>query len=92
MAVNLFAPSLANLGIPTKIARRADAVVRAVVDQCHVLALVTVVEGIEDAETASRVRDYGCDVGQGLYCSPPVSSEQLLELLRRSAPASTRSS
>jgi EAL domain-containing protein (putative c-di-GMP-specific phosphodiesterase class I) len=56
-----------------------------------VLGLVTVVEGIEDAETAARVREYGCDVGQGYYFSPPVSSEQLLELLRRQAPASAKS-
>ncbi|WP_308197393.1 EAL domain-containing protein [Candidatus Mycolicibacterium alkanivorans] len=65
---------------------------RAVVGLCHALGLTTVVEGIEDAETATRVREYGCDVGQGLYFSPPVNSEQLLELLRRPVPVSGKSS
>jgi EAL domain-containing protein (putative c-di-GMP-specific phosphodiesterase class I) len=72
--------------------QRADAVVRAVVTLCHVLGLTTVVEGIENAETAALVRDYGCDVGQGYYFSRPVTSEELLELLRRQAPASAKSS
>jgi EAL domain-containing protein (putative c-di-GMP-specific phosphodiesterase class I) len=61
-----------------------------VVQLCHVLGLTTVVEGIEDAETAAQVRECGCDVGQGYYFSGPVSSEDLVELLRRQAPASAK--
>jgi EAL domain-containing protein (putative c-di-GMP-specific phosphodiesterase class I) len=55
-----------------------------------VLGLTTVVEGVEDAETAARVREYGCDVGQGFYFSRPVNSEELLELLRRQVSASAK--
>jgi EAL domain-containing protein (putative c-di-GMP-specific phosphodiesterase class I) len=77
---------------PILVDERADAVVRSVVKLCHVLGLTTVVEGVEDAETAARVREYGCDVGQGYYFSPPVSSGEILELLRRQAPASAKSS
>ncbi|HEY5151192.1 MAG TPA: EAL domain-containing protein [Mycobacterium sp.] len=65
---------------------------RAVVKLCHVLDLNSVVEGIGNAETAARVREYGCDVGQGHYCSRPVTSEELLELLRRQELASAKSS
>ena len=72
--------------------QRAAAVVQSVVELCHLLNLTTVVEGVEDAETAARLREYGCDVGQGYYFSPPVTSAELIELLRRSEPASTRSS
>jgi diguanylate cyclase (GGDEF)-like protein len=77
---------------PILVDKRADAVARAVVELCHVLGLTTVVEGVEDAETAARVREYGCDVAQGFYFSPPVTSDELLELLRRPVPASARSS
>ena len=77
---------------PILVDKRADAVVRAVVKLCRVLGLTTVVEGVEDAETAARVREYGCDVGQGYYFSPPVTSAELLELLRRQVPVSARSS
>ncbi len=77
---------------PILVDQRADAVVRAVVKLCHVLGLTTVVEGVEDAETAARVREYGCDVGQGFYFSRPVTSEELLELLRRQVSASAKSS
>ncbi len=71
---------------------RAAAVVEAVVGLAHVLGLVTVVEGVEDAETAAKVREYGSDIGQGFYFSRPVTAEQLLDLLRRQAPVSVRSS
>ncbi len=77
---------------PILVDERAAAVVRSVVDLCHTLNLSTVVEGVEDAETAARLREYGCDVGQGFYFSPPVTSAELLELVRRSAQAATRSS
>lgn len=71
---------------------RGAAVVRAAIDLAHVLGLTTVGEGIEDAATADHLRDFGCDIGQGFFFSPPVTSEQLLEMLRRQEPASTRSS
>jgi diguanylate cyclase (GGDEF)-like protein len=81
---------------PILVDQRAAAVVRAVVELVHSLDLILVVEGVEDAETAARLRDYGCDLGQGYFYSPPVTSEELLALLAtsatRSGPASARSS
>ncbi len=71
---------------------RGAAVVRAAIDLAHVLGLTTVGEGIEDAATADHLRDFGCDIGQGFFFSPPVTSEQLVEMLGRQEPASTRSS
>ncbi|WP_328354626.1 EAL domain-containing protein [Mycobacterium sp. NBC_00419] len=71
---------------------RGAAVVRAAIDLAHVLGLTTVGEGIEDAATADQLREFGCDIGQGFFFSPPVTSVQLLEMLRRQAPASTKSS
>jgi diguanylate cyclase (GGDEF)-like protein len=75
---------------------RAAAVVRAVIDLSHELGLRTVAEGVENAETASRLREYGCDVAQGYFFSPPLSVEDLIASLPKPAtrpqPASTRSS
>lgn len=64
---------------------RAAAVVLAVIDLAHVLDLLVVVEGVEDAKTATFLREYGCDMGQGFFYSPPVTSDELIELLRRPA-------
>jgi EAL domain-containing protein (putative c-di-GMP-specific phosphodiesterase class I) len=66
---------------PIVVDPRAAAVVRAVVDLAHVLGVTTVAEGVENAETALRLREYGCEVAQGFYYSPPVSADELLELL-----------
>jgi EAL domain-containing protein (putative c-di-GMP-specific phosphodiesterase class I) len=79
---------------------RAAAVVRAVINLAHELGLGTVAEGVENAETASRLREYGCDVAQGYYLSPPLSVEELIDSLAQSVtgaatrpqPASMRSS
>jgi diguanylate cyclase len=62
---------------------RAAAVVRAVVDLAHELDITTVAEGVEDGETAARLRDYGCEVGQGFYYSPPVAAAATGALLAR---------
>ena len=60
---------------------RAAAVVRGVVDLAHVLGVTTVAEGVEDAETAERLREFGCEVAQGYYYSPPISAAAMMNLL-----------
>ncbi len=50
--------------------RRAAAVVRAVIDLAGELGLSTVAEGIENAETATWLREHGCHIGQGFFLSP----------------------
>jgi diguanylate cyclase (GGDEF)-like protein len=69
-----------NFIAPILIDQRAAAVVKAVVDLAHVLGLTTVAEGIENAQTAERLRELGCDTAQGFYFSRPVPSEQLVTL------------
>ena len=44
---------------------RAAAIVRAVIDLAHVLGMTTVAEGVENAATAARLREYDCEVAQG---------------------------
>ena len=65
---------------PVLVDERAGAVVRAVVDLAHVLGLTTVAEGVENAQAAARLREYGCDIGQGYFFSRPVAFDDLLRL------------
>ncbi|MDZ4233759.1 MAG: EAL domain-containing protein, partial [Dietzia sp.] len=57
------------------------AIVRAVIDLAHVLGVTPVAEGVENAETASKLLEYGCDVAQGFYYSPPLIAPAMLDLL-----------
>ena len=66
--------------LPVVLNARVATVVRTVVELAHELGLTTVAEGVEDAEIAERLADYGCDVVQGFHFSPPVSSEEVLRL------------
>jgi EAL domain-containing protein (putative c-di-GMP-specific phosphodiesterase class I) len=76
----------------------AAAVVRAVVDLAHTLGMTTVAEGVENAETAAWLQQYGCDIAQGYFYSAPIEFEALLERFAprsatpRTAPASAKSS
>jgi EAL domain-containing protein (putative c-di-GMP-specific phosphodiesterase class I) len=74
---------------------RAAAVVRAVVDLAHELGMTVVAEGVENDDTTTMLRDYGCDVAQGFHFSRPLAGAELCDLLRRltsKEPASSRSS
>jgi diguanylate cyclase (GGDEF)-like protein len=71
---------------PIRVDARAAAVVRGVVDLAHVLGVTTVAEGVENAETAERLREFGCEVAQGFYYSPPVSAAAMMNLLASGRP------
>lgn len=60
---------------------RAAAVVSAVVELAHSLNLTTVAEGVEGFATANRLRELGCDVGQGYYFSRPLTADEILDAL-----------
>ena len=59
---------------------------RAVIDLAHVLGVTPVAEGVENAETAAKLLEYGCDVNQGYYYSPPLPASALLDLLEAQKP------
>jgi diguanylate cyclase len=71
---------------PIRVDARAAAVVRGVVDLAHVLGVTTVAEGVENVETAERLREFGCEVAQGYYYSPPVSAAAMMNLLASGQP------
>jgi len=46
------------------------------------LSLRTVAEGIEEPEQLERLREMGCEFGQGFFLSRPLPARELTELLR----------
>ena len=58
---------------------------RATVELTNRLDLISVAEGIEDAETLQLLIDMGCQRGQGFYLSPPLPPEELLAWHERRA-------
>jgi diguanylate cyclase len=60
---------------------RAEAILRTVIDLSHALNVTTVAEGVETAEIATWLRDRGCEVGQGILYSPPITGQAVMELL-----------
>jgi len=69
---------------PILVDGRSAAIVRAVIDLSQELGVTTVAEGVENAETADRLREYGCEIVQGYHCSPPVDAADILDLIRGS--------
>src|SRR5207253_2889648 len=57
--------------------------VRAVVSLAHGLGITVVAEGIETEEQARRLRDLGCDMGQGYAWAHPAPPVQLAAFLAR---------
>lgn len=59
------------------------AIVTAVVSLAHALDLRVVAEGVETAEQLANLRTLGCDVGQGMYFSCPLPTDELEAFLHR---------
>jgi EAL domain-containing protein (putative c-di-GMP-specific phosphodiesterase class I) len=56
--------------------------IHAVIDMAKKLGLNTVAEGVETAEQAALLREYGCDYGQGYLFGKPASARQCRAVLR----------
>lgn len=50
------------------------AIVRSVIELAHALGVTPVAEGVENAETVTRLLEYGCEVAQGYLYSPPLAA------------------
>jgi diguanylate cyclase (GGDEF)-like protein/PAS domain S-box-containing protein len=61
----------------------ADALVRSLVDLGRSLSLETVAEGIEKPEQAGRLREDGCELGQGFFFARPMARDLVAEFLGR---------
>jgi EAL domain-containing protein (putative c-di-GMP-specific phosphodiesterase class I) len=60
----------------------STAIVTAVIGLAHALGLTVVAEGIESEVQLERLRDLGCDFGQGFLFALPASAAQIAETLR----------
>lgn len=69
--------------------RKVATVVRGAIGIAHDLGLTTVAEGVETADVARRLSDFGCDLVQGFYFSPPVTAEDILRQLDEPTIAAT---
>jgi diguanylate cyclase (GGDEF)-like protein len=58
-----------------------DEIVRAVINLSATLGLRVIAEGIETAGHLARLRELGCDYGQGYYFSKPVDAAAIEALL-----------
>ena len=56
------------------------AIVEAIIHVGHSLAMSTVAEGVESAQQAAILREFGADVGQGYFFAPPLRNEEAHKL------------
>lgn len=66
---------------------RNTAIVRAIAQMASSLKLKTIAVGINEAETAERLRALGCDGAQGSFWSEAINSDQFLAFLQRTPTA-----
>jgi len=57
---------------------RVCRLVESIINMAHSLEAKTVAEGIESSATWNRLRELGCDVGQGYYPGRPAPAEDVL--------------
>ena len=57
------------------------AIVRSTVQLAHSLGLRSVAEGMESADSWSKLAAFGCDYGQGFYLSKPMESARFTQWL-----------
>ncbi|GAA3391923.1 putative bifunctional diguanylate cyclase/phosphodiesterase [Cryptosporangium minutisporangium] len=58
-----------------------DQIIESLVGLSHALGLQVVAEGIESVEQRDRLRELGCDTGQGWYFAPALGPEEFIRYL-----------
>jgi diguanylate cyclase (GGDEF)-like protein/PAS domain S-box-containing protein len=65
------------------------AIVETIVNLAHILGMKVVAEGVENAWQAARLREMGCDLGQGYHFAEPLPPEAVAGfLLKKHGPTS----
>jgi diguanylate cyclase (GGDEF)-like protein/PAS domain S-box-containing protein len=57
------------------------AIVGTIIDLAHILGMKVVAEGVENEGQAARLRDLGCDLGQGYHFAEPLQPEAVPRFL-----------
>ncbi len=60
-------------------------IVKSIVDLVHTLGLRSVAEGVENAETVTRLRNMGCDAAQGFHLQTPMTAAEATSWLHEHA-------
>jgi diguanylate cyclase (GGDEF)-like protein len=58
-----------------------NTIVQTIITLAHQLGMVVVAEGIESASQLHRLRELGCEYGQGYFFSPPLAADLARALL-----------
>jgi len=61
--------------------RYGAGIVRAIIVMAHTLGIKVIAEGVETSEQLGYLREQGCDISQGYFCSKPLAVEPFTELL-----------
>jgi diguanylate cyclase (GGDEF)-like protein len=61
--------------------RNDEVIVRSTIELAHNLDLRVVAEGVEDEDTLTDLRRFGCDQAQGFHLSRPLAADQVPEWL-----------
>jgi diguanylate cyclase (GGDEF)-like protein/PAS domain S-box-containing protein len=64
----------------------SNAIIRSISGLAHQLGLSVIAEGIEDERQVDRLREVGCEFGQGFYFARPMPPPHVEALLATSAP------
>jgi diguanylate cyclase (GGDEF)-like protein/PAS domain S-box-containing protein len=67
--------------------RTASDMVEVIITLAHKMNLRVIAEGIETARQVERLRELGCEFGQGYYFSQPLEAKAALLFLRQQAPS-----
>jgi len=60
--------------------KKSEAIVRSTIELAHNLGLEVVAEGVETTTVAARLKELGCDLGQGFGLARPMPAEDLQKL------------
>ncbi|MGB3753633.1 MAG: EAL domain-containing protein [Parerythrobacter sp.] len=60
---------------------RARAIVGGIIKMAREAQIVSVAEGIENAESLGLIRELGCDIGQGYFIDKPLTVDEFEKLL-----------
>jgi EAL domain-containing protein (putative c-di-GMP-specific phosphodiesterase class I) len=63
--------------------KEAAIMVDALVSLAHKLNLTVCAEGVEDLATLELLGQFGCDLAQGYYVSPPVAAAEIPKVIAR---------
>jgi predicted signal transduction protein with EAL and GGDEF domain len=63
-----------------------ERIVRSVIDLAHNLGIAVIAEGVENRATMERLAEFGCDLAQGFFISPPLPAGEFAQFMQTYEP------